>query len=134
MIKPIKERAHEARIQAARTEVESAPKEVSDEGAILEAFQDWCEARVPNTPNINEVRRGNPYYDRHRQVVVFRAQAFINVYRRIKRFNAEDREVWAALRSAGCERENMRIETEQTKCWVFPVDKPWFAVPGEETF
>ncbi len=133
-VKVMKERAHEMRVQSARMEVETAPLEVSDEGAIIEAFHDWCEARVPNTPNLNEVRRGNPYYDRERRVVVFRAQDFIGVYRRTKRYNSEDRDVWAALRSAGCERENLRIETEQTKCWVFPVEKPWFHVPGEESF
>ena len=133
-VTPLKQIQHEKRLKAAKMEIESAPQEVSDEGAILEIFRDWCEARVPNTPNINEVRRGNPYYDPDRKAVVFRSQDFINVYRRVKRFNAEDREVWASLRSSGCIRDNVRIEGEQTKCWLFPVEKPWFNVPGEEAF
>lgn len=134
LIAPVKERQHEARIQAVRTDVEAAPKEVSEEGQIIEAFEEWCEIHIPNARSLAEVRRGNPYYDRESRRIVFRASDLIAAFKRRSMFNVADRDVWAALRSRGCARENVRINTDQTKVWVYPVDKPWFEIPTEEAF
>lgn len=134
LIAPVKERQHEARIQAAKVEVERAPEEVSEEGQIFEAFQEWCEIHIPNSRNLEEVLRGNPFYDKDRASIIFRGQDFISALKRAKKFNLADRDVWAALRKRDCESTNTRIRGKQIKVWTYRVDKPWFDTPTEESF
>lgn len=134
MIAMVKPAQHDLRIQMARIDEEEAPDEVSDDGQILEMFHDWCETHIPNSPTVEQVLRGNPYYNKDIKTIVFRATDFMNAFKRQKKFNVADRDVWGALRSAGCIRENIRIEKKQVKVWSFPVEEPWFDIPGEENF
>lgn len=134
LIPPMKDRAHEARIQAARIEVEDAPPEVSAEGQIIEIFEDWCETHIPKSRSIDDVSRGNPYYDETENYIVFKGKDLIAAFKRSKKFNIADQEVWGALRQFGCQKANLRVSGKQTKVWVYPVDKPWFDLPGKEQF
>jgi hypothetical protein len=134
LIAPMKERAHEARIQATRMEVENAPEEVNQTGQVLEAFHEWCEVHIPNARTMAEVLRGNPYYDADKANVIFRSQDLIAAFKRQKKFNIADRDVWAALRELGCVSDNVRIDGKQTKVWLFPIEKPWFDLPSQEAF
>lgn len=134
LIAPMKDRAHEARIQATRMEVEEAPVEVNQSGQIIEAFEEWCEIHIPNAKELAEVLRGNPFYDTTLRHVVFRSQDLIAAFKRQKKFNIADRDVWAALHEAGCQRANIKINGKQTKVWQFPVDDPWFDLPQSEAF
>lgn len=134
LIPPMKERAHEARIQAAKTEVEAAPQEVNQTGQILEAFHEWCEVHVPNARTLNEVLRGNPYYDAEKRAVIFRAHDLVSAFKRQKKFNIADRDVWSALRELGCQNKPISIDGKDVKVWLFPVEKPWFDLPTQEAF
>jgi hypothetical protein len=134
LISPIKERAHEARILGARMDVEEAPNEVNMAGQVLEAFHEWCEVHIPNARTLSEVLRGNPFFDLEKNQVVFRAQDLIAAFKRQKKFNIADRDVWSALRELGCQNKNVSIDGKDTKVWLFPVEKPWFDLPTAEAF
>jgi hypothetical protein len=134
LIAPMKERQHEARIMATRIEIEAAPEEVDQPGQILEAFREWCEVHIPNSRNLAEVLRGNPFFDQEKRNVIFRAADLTSALSRQKKIDAPDRDVWSALRKLGCFRENVRIDGKQTKVWMFPVEKPWFDMPAQEAF
>lgn len=134
LIALMKDRAHEARIQATRMEVEEAPVEVNQSGQIIEAFEEWCEIHIPNAKELAEVLRGNPFFDTTYNHVVFRSQDLIAAFKRQKKFNIADRDVWAALHEAGCQRSNIKINGKQVKVWQFPVDDPWFDLPQSEAF
>lgn len=134
LIAPLKERAHEARIQSTKIEVEEAPSEVNVDGQVIEAFEQWCEVHLPSSRHEREILRGNPWYDRDNSVIVFRSTDVIAAFRRSKKFNVADRDVWVALRGNGARRENHKIEGRQTKVWVYPVEVPWFDIPDSESF
>lgn len=134
LIAPKKERAHEKMIQSVRIDVEAAPEEVNQDGQILEAFKEWCEVHIPHAKELAEVLRGNPYFEEAESRIVFRATDVIASFKRQKKFNIADRDVWAALRESGCTRDNMRINNKQTKVWLYPVESVWFDIPGKDAF
>lgn len=134
LMPPMKERSHEARIQAAKMEVEEAPPEVNQDGQVLEAFENWCEVHCPRSRNVDEVMRGNPYYDKELRQIVFRSSDLIAAFKRAKKFNVADRDVWVALRDVGARRENRTVAGRQTRVWLYPVDEPWFDIPDSDAF
>jgi hypothetical protein len=134
LIAPMKERQHEARIQSVRMEVEQAPIEVNQDGQVIEAFEQWCEIHLPSSRSIEEVLRGNPFYEKTAKRIVFRSMDLIAAFKRQKKFAIADRDVWVALREYGASRENIKIRGKQTKLWIYPVDDPWFDLPNSEQF
>lgn len=134
LMPPMKERAHEARIQGTKIDVEDAPVEVNQDGQVIEAFEQWCEVHCPVSRHLDEVLRGNPFYDREAHHIIFRSTDLIAAFKRSKKFNVADRDVWTALRDFGCRSVNKTIRGKQTKVWIYPVEKPWFEVPDSEQF
>jgi hypothetical protein len=115
-------------------DIEEAPIEVNQDGQVIEAFETWCEAHIPSSRRIDEVMRGNPFYDRDTSQVVFRSADLIAAFKRSKKFNVADRDIWTALRDMGARNENRSINGRQTKVWLYPVEKPWFDIPDSDAF
>jgi hypothetical protein len=134
LMPPMKERAHEARIQGTKIDVEEAPSEVNQDGQVIEAFESWCEVHIPVSKRLEEVLRGNPFYDKEAKGIYFRSSDLIAAFKRAKKFNVADRDIWTALRDYGCRNVNKTILNKQTKVWFYPVENPWFELPPAETF
>lgn len=134
MIAVVKQHQHDLRIQLARVDEEDGPEEVSVDGQVIETFREWCETHIPRSPTIDQVIRGNPWYDIGNSEIVFRGQDLINAFKRLKKFNISENDVWAAIRNSGCTRRNIRIDNKQVKVWIFPVEEVWFDLPEEEKF
>ncbi len=134
LIAPVKERQHEARIQSVRIEVEAAPIEVNMEGQVIEAFEQWAEVHCPNSRSLDEIGRGNPFFDTERSVIYFKSSDLITAIKRTKKYNLADRDVWVALREFGAQPANVKVRGKQTKVWSYPVEKPWFELPDGDEF
>jgi hypothetical protein len=121
-------------IQKLPVDVQEAPDEVSLDGQVLESFREWAFNMCPKTKDVDDVARGFPFYNPETQRIIFRGTDFISMFKRTRRKEASDRDIWAALNDIGCYRDNVRVKSKQTKCWLFPVDEPWFDIPGSEKF
>lgn len=115
-------------------ETQEAPDEVDIDGQVEETFREWVFNMAPRAHEVDSISRGNPFYNPVERKVVFRGVEFISVFKRQRRKEVADRDIWAALSAMGCRRDNVRIKGKQTKCWCFPCEEPWFPIPGEEKF
>ena len=129
----LKQERHRQRLMFIKMDREAAPDEVSDEGAVLDALQEWIGSQAPNVKEVGQVLRGYPFYDRERKAVVFKPMHFIDQYRKSRR-QVEPNKIWAALRNQGATKTTMRLDGQPTNVWIYPIAEPWFTTPGEENF